>query len=204
MVVHAACGGSTNLLLHVPAIAYAAGLPRPTVEDWIEVNRSVPRLVDVLPNGPANHPTVRVFLAGGVPEVMLHLRELNLLDLDVLTATGYTLGEVLDWWQSCQRRQRLRALLRQRDGVDPDDVIMAPARSAAARSHQHGLLPGRQSLSRRIGDQSHGDRSGGRGCRTASIAIRDRRASSPRNERRLPPSRDAARTAACRRETSWC
>ena len=81
MVVHAACGGSTNLLLHVPAIAHAAGLRRPTVDDWIEVNRSVPRLVDVLPNGPANHPTVRVFLAGGVPEVMLHLRELELLDL---------------------------------------------------------------------------------------------------------------------------
>ena len=39
MVVHAAFGGSTNLLLHIPAIAHAAGLPRPTVEDWIAVNR---------------------------------------------------------------------------------------------------------------------------------------------------------------------
>ena len=74
MVVHAAFGGSTNLLLHIPAIAHAAGLPRPTVEDWIDVNRHVPRLVDALPNGPVGHPTVRVFLAGGVPEVMLHLR----------------------------------------------------------------------------------------------------------------------------------
>ena len=126
MVVHAACGGSTNLLLHVPAIAYAAGLPRPTVEDWITVNRSVPRLVDVLPNGPQNHPTVRVFLAGGVPEVMLHLRDLNLLDLSVLTATGRTLGEVLDWWQTCPRRHQLRNLLRERDGIQPDDVIMSP------------------------------------------------------------------------------
>jgi putative YjhG/YagF family dehydratase len=126
MVVHAACGGSTNLLLHVPAIAHAAGLRRPTVDDWIEVNRSVPRLVDVLPNGPANHPTVRVFLAGGVPEVMLHLREFELLDLQVLTATGHTLGEVLDWWRGCPRRQHLRQLLQQRDGIDPDDVIMAP------------------------------------------------------------------------------
>src|SRR5688572_14577409 len=50
MVVHAAFGGSTNLLLHVPAFAHAAGLPRPTVEDWIEINRKVPRLVDALPN----------------------------------------------------------------------------------------------------------------------------------------------------------
>jgi len=129
MVVHAACGGSTNLLLHVPAIAHAAGLPRPTVQNWIEVNRSVPRLVDVLPNGPENHPTVRVFLAGGVPEVMLHLRALGLLDLDVLTATGHRLDVVLDWWQSSERRQRLRALLIQRDGVEPDDVIMSPARA---------------------------------------------------------------------------
>ena len=80
MTVHAAFGGSTNLLLHIPAIAYHAGLRRPTVEDWIAVNRRVPRLVDALPNGPVGHPTVRVFLAGGVPEVMLHLRRLGLLD----------------------------------------------------------------------------------------------------------------------------
>ena len=88
MVVHAAFGGSTNLLLHIPAIAHAAGLRRPTVDDWTDVNRRVPRLVDALPNGPVGHPTVRVFLAGGVPEVMLHLRELSLLDLNVLTVTG--------------------------------------------------------------------------------------------------------------------
>ncbi len=126
MVVHAACGGSTNLLLHIPAIAHAAGLQRPTVHDWMEVNRSVPRLVDVLPNGPANHPTVRVFLAGGVPEIMLHLRQLGLLHLGVLTATGQTLGEVLDWWQGSQRRRVLRQLLLQRDGIDADEVIMSP------------------------------------------------------------------------------
>jgi putative YjhG/YagF family dehydratase len=100
MVVHAAFGGSTNLLLHVPAIAHAAGLRRPTVEDWIAVNRRTPRLVDALPNGPVGHPTVRVFLAGGVPEVMLHLRELGLLDEDCLTVTGQTLGKTLDWWQT--------------------------------------------------------------------------------------------------------
>src|SRR3954467_13094890 len=85
MVLHAAFGGSTNLLLHIPAIAHAAGLRRPSVEDWIQVNRKVPRLVSVLPNGPVHHPTVRVFLAGGVPEVMLHLRGLGVLDTKVLT-----------------------------------------------------------------------------------------------------------------------
>jgi putative YjhG/YagF family dehydratase len=127
MVVHAAFGGSTNLLLHIPAIAHAAGLRRPVVEDWIEINRRTPRLVDVLPNGPRHHPTVRVFLAGGVPEVMLHLRDLGLLDTTALTVTGSTLGENLDAWETSERRSRFRALLQQLDGVSPDDVIMDPA-----------------------------------------------------------------------------
>jgi putative YjhG/YagF family dehydratase len=127
MVVHAAFGGSTNLLLHIPAIAHAAGLRRPTVEDWHAVNLKVPRLVSVLPNGPQYHPTVRAYLAGGVPEVMLHLRALSLLDESVLTVTGEPLGRTLDWWRSSERRKRLRDALHREDGVDPDDVIMSPA-----------------------------------------------------------------------------
>ena len=99
MLVHAAFGGSTNLVLHLPAIAHAAGLPVPTVADWQRVNRAAPRLVDALPNGPRNHPTVRVFLAGGVPEVLLHLRRMGLLHRGVLTATGETLDANLDWWE---------------------------------------------------------------------------------------------------------
>ena len=135
IAVHAAFGGSTNLLLHLPAIAHAAGLPRPTRQDWMEANRRVPRLVDVLPNGPKNHPTVRVFLAGGVPEVMLHLRRAGLLDTRVLTVTGEPLDRILDWWERSERRMRFRDLLR-REGVDPDEVIMDP--EAAAR---RGLTP---------------------------------------------------------------
>jgi putative YjhG/YagF family dehydratase len=129
IVLHAAFGGSTNLLLHIPAIAHAAGLPRPTVDDWIEVNRRVPRLVSVLPNGPVHHPTVRVFLAGGVPEVMLHLRRLGLLETEALTVTGQTLRENLDWWEASERRARFRKLLRDLDGVDADDVILPPDRA---------------------------------------------------------------------------
>jgi putative YjhG/YagF family dehydratase len=127
MVVHAACGGSTNLVLHIPAIAHAAGVRRPTVEDWNDVNRRVPRFVDLLPNGPQGHPTIQGFLAGGVPEIMLHLREMGLLDLDVLTVTGQTLGENLQWWESSPRRAALKNVLRQRDGVDADEVILAPS-----------------------------------------------------------------------------
>jgi len=128
MVVHAAFGGSTNLLLHVPAIAHAAGLPVPDVGDWIDVNRRTPRLVSVLPNGPEHHPTVRVFLAGGVPEVMLHLDRLGLLDTTVRTVAGRSLADHLEWWEGSERRRRFRARLAA-DGIDPDDVILPPVRA---------------------------------------------------------------------------
>ena len=131
MVVHAAFGGSTNLLLHLPAVAFAAGLPRPTVEEWADVNRRVPRLVDVLPNGPRMHPTVQVFLAGGVPEVMLHLRRMGLLETSALTATGKPLDSVLDWWEGSDRRRHFRDVLRENDGIDPGDVIMNPDQARA-------------------------------------------------------------------------
>lgn len=129
MVVHAAFGGSTNLVLHVPAIAHAAGLRRPDVDDWARINRQVPRLVDVLPNGPKHYATVQVFLAGGVPEVMLHLRDAGLLKLDALTVSGRPLGENLAWWEKSERRQRLREKLHALDGIDPDNVIMSPTRA---------------------------------------------------------------------------
>jgi putative YjhG/YagF family dehydratase len=126
LVLHAAFGGSMNLIMHLTAVAFAAGLKRPSMEDWKRVNRQVPRLVDALPNGPRNFPTVQVFMAGGVPEVMLHLRRAGLLDTSALTAGGAKLGEALDWWEQSERRAAVRKLLRERDGVDPDDVIMSP------------------------------------------------------------------------------
>src|SRR5437868_1728404 len=123
---------SLQVLSEPGCVAFAspvAGLRRPTVHDWTEVNRRVPRLVDVLPNGPTHHPTVRVFLAGGVPEVMLHLRTLGVLDTNVLTVTGQTLGEVLRVWEKSERREKFRQILKEQDGVDPDDVILPPARA---------------------------------------------------------------------------
>lgn len=134
MAVHAAFGGSTNLLLHIPAIAHAAGLSRPTVQDWQAINHRIPRLVDALPNGPMYHPTVRVFLAGGVPEVMLHLRRLGLIDGSCLTAAGCTWDEALDRWEVSERRAALKARLKEADGIDPDDVIMD-----AERARSRGL-----------------------------------------------------------------
>jgi xylonate dehydratase len=134
MLLHAAFGGSTNLLLHIPAVAHAAGLPLPTVEDWNRINRSTPRLVDALPNGPRNHPTVQVFMAGGVPEVMLHLRAMGLLNLDVLTTSGEKLADVLDWWEHSDRRRLARERLAAADQIDPDHVIMD-----AGRARKSGL-----------------------------------------------------------------
>jgi xylonate dehydratase len=129
MMVHAAMGGSTNLLLHIPAIAHAAGLTRPTREDFVRANLAAPRIVDCLPTG--IHPTVRVFMAGGVPEVMLHLSDLGLLREDCLTVTGLPLGENLDLWRNSDRRRLLRDRLFSEDGVDPDSVILPPKRAKA-------------------------------------------------------------------------
>ena len=131
MVLHAAFGGSTNLLLHVPAIAHAAGLRRPTAQDWVAVNRQVPRLVDALPNGPGNFATIQVFLAGGVPETMLHLRRMGLLDCSVRTVTGETLDHNLDWWEGSERRTALMQRLRELDGIGPAKVIMNPEAARA-------------------------------------------------------------------------
>lgn len=141
MVMHAAFGGSTNLILHLPAIAHAAGLERPTVSDWQAANRLVPRIVDALPNGPMGFATVQVFLAGGVPEAMLQIRDV--LNLDVLTVSGRTLGENLEWWENSERRKLVRERLHQLDGIDPDEVIRSKSRglSSTVTFPQGNLAP---------------------------------------------------------------
>ncbi len=124
MFLHAVCGGSTNLLLHVPAIAHAAGRRMMEVSDWARINRETPRLVDVLPNGPVGYPTSVFYAAGGVPETMLRLRDLGLLHTGALTVTGRTLGENLDWWEQSERRFSVRKSLFELRGIDPNEVIM--------------------------------------------------------------------------------
>ncbi len=142
LAVHAAFGGSTNLIMHLPAIAHQAGVHRPNVEDWRRVNATIPRLVDALPNGPKHYATVQVFLAGAVPEVMLHLRNAGLLKLDALTVSGKTVGENLEWWEKSERRQRLREKLTQLDGIDPDNVIMSPTVAASRGITSTVTFPG--------------------------------------------------------------
>ena len=161
MLLHSAFGGSTNLLLHIPAIAHAAGLKPPSVADWIRVNKSTPRLVDALPNGPRNHPTVQVYLAGAVPEVMLQLRGMGLLNTDVMTATGDQLDSVLDWWAESERRRLARERLRASDGVDPDDVIMSADQARKRGLTSTVVFPVGNIAPTWFSDQSDRHRSGG-------------------------------------------
>ena len=90
IVIHAATGGSTNALIHLPAIAYEAGVDV-TVDDFDRIHRLVPVLANVKTTG--RYPVEYFWYAGGLPRLMLELRDL--LHLDCLTVTGKTLGENL-------------------------------------------------------------------------------------------------------------
>jgi dihydroxy-acid dehydratase len=89
--VHAAMAGSTNALLHLPAIAHECGIEL-DMELFDKINRTVPYLTNVQPSG--EYLTEPLWFAGAVPRVQLEIRDL--LDLDALTITGKTLGENLD------------------------------------------------------------------------------------------------------------
>jgi dihydroxy-acid dehydratase len=91
IVMHAAIGGSTNALLHLPEIAREAGV-EVTIDDFDRIHRNVPVIADVMTTG--RYPAEYFWYAGGVPALMLELRDL--LHLDCLTVTGKTLGENLE------------------------------------------------------------------------------------------------------------
>src|SRR5919109_671065 len=91
IVIHAAIGGSTNALLHLPPIAHEAGVEI-TIDDFDRIHRQVPVLANVKTTG--RYPVEYFWYAGGVPAVMLELRDM--LHLDCLTVTGKTLGKNLE------------------------------------------------------------------------------------------------------------
>ena len=86
MLIHAAFGGSTNLLLHIPAIAHAAGLKLCRLLKIGSVSTGVRHVLSMpLPNGPRQSSDCPgLYGRGHVPEVMLHLRDMGLLNLDVV------------------------------------------------------------------------------------------------------------------------
>jgi xylonate dehydratase len=135
MVVHAACGGSPTCCSTSRPSPHAAGLSRPTVEDWIEVNRLTPRLVDVLPNGPDGHPDGTVVPGRGSagsdapPAQTLGAARPG----RALTVTGRAgSAEVADLVAIEHRRAAAnsarRAAARRMESI-PDDVIIPPDRS---------------------------------------------------------------------------
>ena len=118
IVIHAAIGGSTNALLHVPAIAQEAGV-EVTVDDFDRIHRQVPVLANVKSTG--RYPVEYFWYAGGVPALMLELRDM--LHLDCLTVIGKTLGE------SLEEVERSKFFMRERLGylknfrIDRDEII---------------------------------------------------------------------------------
>lgn len=94
MAVDMALGCSTNTVLHVPAIAKEAGVDLP-LASFNEVSKRVPHVCSLIPGGP--HSLQDLDEAGGVPAVMSELCKTQAgLHLDVMTATGKTLGENLE------------------------------------------------------------------------------------------------------------
>lgn len=91
IILHAAVGGSTNALLHLPVIAREAGVDI-SIDDFDRIHRRVPVLANVKTTG--RYPVEYFWYAGGVPAVMLELRDM--LHLECLTVTGQTLGQNLD------------------------------------------------------------------------------------------------------------
>ena len=91
VMVHAAISGSTNSLLHIPAIAHEFGIEF-DAEMFDRLHRGAHYLLDIRPAG--KWPAQYFYYAGGVPRVMEEIR--SMLHLDVMTVTGKTLGENLD------------------------------------------------------------------------------------------------------------
>ena len=90
--IHAAIGGSTNAVLHIPAVAKEMGIEI-TLEDFERLSKGVPLLTSVMTAG--KWPTQYFWYAGGIPRIIKELK--NILDMNALTVTGYTLGENIEY-----------------------------------------------------------------------------------------------------------
>lgn len=117
IVIHSAIGGSTNALLHLPAIAGELGIELDP-ELFNEINRTIPHIGNINPSG--RHLTEAFWFAGGIPRVQLLLEKY--LDLDVLTVTGRTLGENLEEIQKEHFLKRGEGYLHNY-GLDTEEVI---------------------------------------------------------------------------------
>ena len=155
MTVHAAFGGSTNLLLHLTAIAHAAGLRRPTVDDWTEVNRRVPRIVDVAaeraalsPDDPRLHGRRRA--RGDAPPPAARPPRSRLPDR--LRRHARARARLVGELRAPPRPAGAPARAGRGGSRRRDHVAGAGPRP---RAHQHDHVPARQPRARGVRDQEH-------------------------------------------------
>ena len=123
IIVHSAIGGSTNATIHLPSIARELGYDLP-IELFDEINHQVPHLGNIFPSG--TQLTESFWFAGGIPMVQWMLRDM--LDLDVMTVTGKTLGENLEELKKNGFYQHCDAILAEKTAgfarpVSREDII---------------------------------------------------------------------------------
>lgn len=117
LIIHAAAGGSTNAMLHLPALAREMGLPF-SWQRVREINDEVPWLLNLRPSG--EHTADLFWYAGGVPRLMWEVRDH--LHLDVLTVTGRTLGEDLEQFHASETFSA-KSVLKEKYGLKAEDLI---------------------------------------------------------------------------------
>lgn len=121
IMVHAAIAGSSNSLLHIPAIAHEIGIEL-DAEKFDKIHREIPYILNIRPSG--FYPGEYFYYAGGVPAIMEEIKEF--LHLDVMTVTGKTLGENLEELKKNGYYERCYAELEKRN-VKKEDVIKTAA-----------------------------------------------------------------------------
>lgn len=117
IIIHAAISGSTNSLLHIPAIAHEFGVDI-DAESFDRIHRYAPYLLNIRPTG--KWPAEYFYYAGGVPAVMEEVKDL--LHLDVMTVTGKTLGENLEDLKKNGFYEKCNEYLKE-TGLKKEDVI---------------------------------------------------------------------------------
>lgn len=121
IMVHAAIAGSSNSLLHIPAIAHEVGIEL-DADKFDEIHRRIPYILNIRPSG--FYPGEYFYYAGGVPGIMEEIKEF--LHLDVMTVTGKTLGENLEELKKNGYYERCYAELEKRN-LKKEDIIKTVA-----------------------------------------------------------------------------
>ena len=117
IMVHAAISGSTNALMHIPAIAHEFGIDL-DADTFDRMHRGAHYLLDIRPAG--RFPAQYFYYAGGVPRVMEEIK--SMLHLDAMTVTGKTLGENLEELQKSGYYEKCDEYLK-KTGLARTDVI---------------------------------------------------------------------------------